>query len=1125
MTISRTAPLDHLLSAKKARVIKTHDKPSAQDAAIRGSAVRMYRQLWGCAAIALVLSAAAEAVAQAPLPIYTDHLVNGFEDWSWATHDLNNTSPVHSGNNSISVSATAWQALSFYHSAFNTAPYASLSFWGHGGSAGGQVLQAYVQVNGVDQPAMLLSALAANTWRQFNVPLSSLNADGQSNVTRFYLQLTGNGETNTFYVDDIQLAAKPAPAVVHLAVNAAHTIRPVDARWFGINTAIYDWYFDQPETVSLLREMGTLVLRFPGGSMSDSFHWRSNYIVGSTWQGWPTWFTNFAHVATNVGAQAIITANYGTGTPAEAADWVRFSNLTNHYGFKYWEIGNENYGTWEMDSNAYPHDAYTYATRAADYLRQMKAADSSLKIGVVVTPGEDSSDNGYRSHPVLNPRTGQTHYGWTPVLLTTLRSLGVTPDFVIHHRYPEYTDQESDPLLLQSSSAWAGDAADLRQQLSDYLGPAGAGIELFCTENNSNAGSQGKQSVSLVNGLYYADSLGQLMQTEFKSFVWWDLRNGTDTSGSMDSTLYGWRLYGDIGMIGAATNRYPPFYAAKLMQYFARPGDTILEASSDYLLASVYAAQRPNGMVSLLVLNKDTATNFNAQVALAGFAPDPTATRRSYGIPQDNAARSGLGSPDIAEDTFSSVSANFSLDVPRLSLTLLTFVPARLSVQPALQTVVVGDTTAYTVNVAALSGLSNMVVLSVTGLPPGVSASFTPPSVNSPGCATLTVTTFDTTPTGTYPLTILGTGDGLTNTAAATLVVRPWVVAWGDDSFNQVVTPPAATNVVAVAAGAYHNLALRVDGSVFAWGDDWNGQCDLPPGLTNVVAIAAGGYHSLALRADGTVLAWGDDSSGQTDVPVNATNIVAIAAGNWHSLALRTDGTILAWGDDSWGQIDVPANATNIVAMAAGGQHNLALKSDSTVAAWGGNTDPFGNYSGQVDVPLGLKQVLAVAAGGYHSLALGSEGIVVAWGANWLGQTTVPGGLSNAVSVAAGQAHSLALKDDGSLITWGDNSYGQGVVLSNLTGVVAIGAGSSHSLALIGLRPPRPLLGNPVHNGAAFSLSVPTVRGKTYFLQYKNSLSDTGWLSVSVIAGDGGVRTLADPTAGAAHRFYRVRQQ
>jgi hypothetical protein len=65
---------------------------------------------------------------------------------------------------------------------------------------------------------------------------------------------------------------------------------------------------------------------------------------------------------------------------------------------------------------------------------------------------------------------------------------------------------------------------------------------------------------------------------------------------------------------------------------------------------------------------------------------------------------------------------------------------------------------------------------------------------------------------------------------------------------------------------------------------------NIPAGLTNVVAIAAGEGHSLALKADGTVVSWGADSSyGLTNVPAGLTNVVAIAAGVWHSLALVGD--------------------------------------------------------------------------------------------------------------------------------------------------------------------------------------------------------------------------------------------
>ena len=70
------------------------------------------------------------------------------------------------------------------------------------------------------------------------------------------------------------------------------------------------------------------------------------------------------------------------------------------------------------------------------------------------------------------------------------------------------------------------------------------------------------------------------------------------------------------------------------------------------------------------------------------------------------------------------------------------------------------------------------------------------------------------------------------------------------------------------------------------WGYDGDGETDVPGGLSNVVAIAAGGLHSLALRGDSTIVGWGDDSTGEIDVPAGLSNVVAIAGGGYHSLAL-----------------------------------------------------------------------------------------------------------------------------------------------------------------------------------------------------------------------------------------------
>ncbi len=56
-----------------------------------------------------------------------------------------------------------------------------------------------------------------------------------------------------------------------------------------------------------------------------------------------------------------------------------------------------------------------------------------------------------------------------------------------------------------------------------------------------------------------------------------------------------------------------------------------------------------------------------------------------------------------------------------------------------------------------------------------------------------------------------------------------------------------------------------------------------------------------------------------------------------------------------------------------------------------------------------------------------------------------------------------------------------------------------------------------------FRLSMSTSSGRTYVLEYKNSLTDSAWKVLTSVPGDGTVKTLADPTATASQRFYRVR--
>ena len=208
----------------------------------------------------------------------------------------------------------------------------------------------------------------------------------------------------------------------------------------------------------------------------------------------------------------------------------------------------------------------------------------------------------------------------------------------------------------------------------------------MCTENNSVSHNPGKQTTSLMDALYLLDSTGQLLTTEFRSLIWWGLRNSAETNNN-SASLYGWRDYGDYGMISQAGERHPSFYAAKLLKSFARGGDALVSSRSVPVggvgtLVALYAARRTNGTLTLLVINKSPDTPATASIQLQRFVPDGEALLYRYGILQDEAARTHVGSADVEVTPISGASAILTESFPPYSASVLVFSPAgaRLSV-------------------------------------------------------------------------------------------------------------------------------------------------------------------------------------------------------------------------------------------------------------------------------------------------------------------------------------------------------------------------------------------------------------------------------------------------------------
>ncbi len=193
---------------------------------------------------------------------------------------------------------------------------------------------------------------------------------------------------------------------------------------------------------------------------------------------------------------------------------------------------------------------------------------------------------------------------------------------------------------------------------------------------------------------------------------------------------------------------------------------------------------------------------------------------------------------------------------------------------------------------------------------------------------------------------------------------------------NSPVQPIGLSNIIAVAAGSNFSVALRDDGTVWTWGVNFFGQLGNDTsgsgtnrkvagqvvGLTNVIDIAAGNGHVVALTEDGNVWTWGGNMYGQIgDSTTGMANnrksptlvkaisgIIEISAGSNHTMALRNDSTLWVWGYNAMGQLgDSTAvgktfpmkvdRISGVVAIQGAGYHTIALKRDGTVWTWGNN--------------------------------------------------------------------------------------------------------------------------------------------------------------------------------------------
>jgi alpha-tubulin suppressor-like RCC1 family protein len=368
---------------------------------------------------------------------------------------------------------------------------------------------------------------------------------------------------------------------------------------------------------------------------------------------------------------------------------------------------------------------------------------------------------------------------------------------------------------------------------------------------------------------------------------------------------------------------------------------------------------------------------------------------------------------------------------------------------------------------------------------------------------TLSLTGIQSSDAGNYTVVIMNSYGSITSAPVALVMTSHQFVlgpAGTVVSLGGPLAPPGLTNIVSVAAGEHHCLALRNDGTVAAWGPSGT----VPLGISNVVAIAAGADYSAALKADGTVVAW--QSYGPAGSPLPDTfGVIAISVRVGSALALKADGTVAQWS----GSANPPAGLSNVTAVAANEFMPLALKNDGTLVSWGPNPSRLN----------GLTNVMGMAAGFTEfSLAARTDGeLTYADPFASLTQKFVNlPGYSNVVAVAAGDNNWLALKSDGTV-------QGPGVS-AGLSNVVAIDAGgglaNGFSL-LVTTNPPAPLL-VAGQGGGGVALSAP-VSVSGYVLEAAPDLSQP-FTVIETFTNTAAIsNSLTLPISGPK-QYYRLRK-
>ncbi len=328
--------------------------------------------------------------------------------------------------------------------------------------------------------------------------------------------------------------------------------------------------------------------------------------------------------------------------------------------FNLWEVGNEVYGSWEIDhhgtnlpngtSTCSDHDPATYV-QFSQHLFPVRHRPS------------DQLPARLRRHRPPGIPPASLDNNWTRRVLTNGRNIGFVPGFYAPTTAMRSPFSESDDFLLNNSAAnpssqydWVTRFGNYQNLLAQTLGTrrAAAGIQLMATEYNSDI-TQSRQATHQPRQWPLPRRLCSAASTAATSpGMVWDPQviPGTPTEITPGSPHYGWRQGGDYGLLGDSNYSQLPStgtyvqYPLPLLRTTnqlphctsRRSGRLLRQLQRPIQLLRRPQGQRPPHAHSSA--NKSSNAAVNEQFNIAGFTPSNQATIWQYGMTQDNAQSS-----------------------------------------------------------------------------------------------------------------------------------------------------------------------------------------------------------------------------------------------------------------------------------------------------------------------------------------------------------------------------------------------------------------------------------------------------------------------------------------------------